>query len=202
MNRRQALRKAMVLTAGGILVPACGIIARPPAFNPGFIRNRGAAAAGAACDTARDTFNGANSSGNAFNSISRFGSSFVKSGTHTICKATCHIFKEGTPAGTMRFGIFSDSGGNPGALHGSYSDAYNCTLANGTAADFTFSNMSATLTDGVTYHAVLECSVAGDGTNRIVWMYEENGGHAIDYFDGSWHDFLTAQSSKYILFSV
>lgn len=149
------------------------------------------------CNTLRQTKTGVTSE----NAISdggqiAFASKFVASAAYTACKGVLRLSQSGG-AGTMKFGIFTDNAGEPGALIGSYSDPVNCSSPTGSEGDVTFSNMSANLINGTTYWAVL-WFFSGSG---VAWYAYVLPGTDLKFNDGAWDINSANASFKYALYS-
>ncbi len=206
MNRREALRRAMVLTAGGVLVPASALC-RPPVFNPGAIRNREGSGAAPACTTPRDTNGGTPNSDLTNQDFNWFACDFTAAATATICRAVLQIGKDGTPAQTATFAIHAKGSPNPGAINGTASSSVALSTAPGSPGDLEFAGtLSSTINATTQYTAVLRCSAAsGDPANRMKWAYNDNTGfdcYISDNSGSSWTVFPEDAQFRFALYST
>lgn len=184
------------------------IAATPPPTNPrspAFVPLVTRAAVVAGCSTSRDAKSGVTTSGYSTDSDTpRLSSSFVAGASYTACKAVLRLSKTGSPSGTLKVGIFTDSGGLPNVQVGSYSDTVNCSTLAGSEGDITFINLSASIVSATTYHVVLFASAAHDGSNFVTWHIMDSTGDLIDFYStsgGVW-DYITSDAAfKWTLYS-
>lgn len=123
---------------------------------------------------------------------------FTTSGAITVCKAELDMYRSGSASGgTLTVKIYSNSGGNPGALVGSGSAAVNCSDVGTVFGVYeTFSGLNASLAAGTTYWLVIEASE----TDSAVYWVTKSGGAGRGATDGSTWD-NTGQNGDFKLYS-
>lgn len=203
MGKLLSNRRRFLKTSTGIFVPAVTGLVRAQPFtlnDPAFLAATRPKAAAASCtlkDSFQPTLTGTYSIGQFVNALKR-GGSFTPTSSYTVCKAVCKLAKVGTGgSGTMQAFIYSDSANLPVSIIGSGSSVYNMNTAPASDADFTFDNMSASVTSGTAYFLVLVAST-NDSSNYVNWS--RGAGGASDYratWDGS-----SWSSSAFVLFRM
>ena len=139
----------------------------------------GVEATGGSCDTLKDSETGT-STGNA--EVGRFGtnlwqaSKFTAGSSYTVCGLTVQLTENGDLSGsgnTITACIYSHDAGedDPSTVVGSCSDAINMSTIDdgGVETEYTFSNVSAAITNTATYWVVLYSSGI-DNTNYPTWQ--------------------------------
>ncbi len=164
---------------------------------------------GGACDTSLISETGAEIGDYEMGNISSrkyLATKFVATSTDTVCKVDLYLRKLNSPTFDIRVSIFSHDAGDddPGTLIGTASDVIDSSTLTGSEAVYTFVNISASITDTVTYWIVLEAVTLGDGSNYVRWHYEASGAtervNTDDDASGTWTNISTTVTLKYILY--
>ena len=126
------------------------------------------------CTTSKDSYaSGTETYHNqAYNWLS---GSFTPATSYTLCSVSVSMAKAGTPSGTIQAAIYTSSAGKPGTLVGTESTAVNATTLNASQADFTFNDLSASLTGSTEYYIVVKCSTTGDASNHVKIFFGYTG---------------------------
>jgi len=132
---------------------------------------------GGSCDTLQFDNNGSYDDFSGYSFYTYIAAQFTAPSSFTNCKGIVRMDVNGTPpAGTLDFMIYTNNSNNPGTLVGTGSATVNRALLSSGVVQVEFTGLSAALTNGTVYWAVLRASsIDGGGANAARWVRTNSG---------------------------
>ena len=156
--------------------------------------------AAGACDTLVDSETGVKNEINLckYSSKTWFATKFTASKAYTCCKIVLPMQKVASPTGNLNAYIYDDDTDAPGSLVGSGSDAVGAATLSTDMGDITFANVSASLSNGVSYWVVITGNWDSSTNYVQINTVDASVEHIMFDSDGvSWEDESTTKSMQY-----
>lgn len=210
VKRRKFIRSIILFPCAAAMPLMAAAPFRHPAWRSGAFINPVTGGGGGACNTSKDSQGGTINNNAPNDTYLWIGWNFVAGSTYTLCKIDVRVTKNGTPpAGNATVAIYTNNSGEPGTQVGTGSDGVDVSTI-GTDTDFnhTFSNLSASLTNGTTYWVVLKTPGPPSGSDdelRLHYSFTGVATHLVklnDGMGGTWDSWTTHNQGIFISYSA